>query len=198
MPTGYAAGTLGTICPEFVEVNKREALMNKGVFCFIFLITGTFCYSDDKIKNYMEKYGLNYPFDCNVAIEDCWYYREWSIQNYRDKEGTFLAGEKSSLTNGQKLLLEKFIDNLKNDPGYYSKIKNDLGSGGISITDIFIGEGGPGGNNYINVDMKSYTLNRPNPFTPDYRYDNENEIWTVEYIAIYVMETFELAGWIQR
>ncbi|MDR2020364.1 MAG: hypothetical protein LBQ14_06330 [Treponema sp.] len=172
--------------------------MNKGVFCFIFLIIGMFCYSDDKITNYMEKYGLNYPFDCDISIEDCWYYREWSIKNYREKEGNFLVGEKSSLTNGQKLLLEKFINNLKNDPRYYNKIKNDLGSGGISITSIFIGEDGQGGNNCINVDMKSYTTNRPNPFISDYRYDNENEIWVAEYIAVYVVETFELLGWIQR
>jgi hypothetical protein len=146
----------------------------------------------------MEKHGLNYPLDCKVSIENCWYYGDWSIQNHRDKEGTFLAGEKSSLTYRQKLLLERFINSLKTDPRYYNKIENDLGPCGISITSIFIGKHGPGDDDYIGVDMKSYSLNRPNPFTPDYRYDNNNEIWIMEYIAIYVIETFELLGWVQR
>ncbi|MDR3235098.1 MAG: hypothetical protein LBT48_00010 [Prevotellaceae bacterium] len=135
-------------------------------FVFLLYFVAIACYADDKIKEFMLKNNMEYPFNITVNINASSYV----LSEYGEQ----------ALTHEQKELLEHFVGLLRSDIKYYKELKKHTSSEAMTINSVKIFNNGI--EEYIMVGIEVYTNTKHGDMS---KYDAKNEIWRTSILTLY-------------
>jgi hypothetical protein len=135
-------------------------------FVFLLFFVAIACYADDKIREFMLKNNMEYPFNITVNINESSYV----LSEYGEQ----------ALTHEQKELLKRFVELLKTDIKYYKELKRHTSAEAITINSLKIFSKGI--EEYIMVGIEVYTNTKHGDMS---KYDAKNEIWRTSILVLY-------------